>query len=103
MPAYNARIALPGLTAVLVTAQKKLNSAKTAFKAGFADAVRPREGFIRPSSVDLEQDLRDLGHAIAEIRIGIVTGEITDSGDGLRASTRKTARFESSFGGFDIF
>lgn len=102
MPAYTARIAMPGITVMLVNVKKQLNRAGTALKVGFADATRPREGFIRPSSVDLEQDLRELGHKIVNIKIGITTGETSD-GEGLQAQKRKTARFESSFGSFGIF
>jgi len=102
MPSYSASIGLPSIAAFLVTAKKQLNRAGSALKVGFADATRPREGFIRPSSVDLEQDLRDLGHKLANIRIDIVTGKTSD-GEGLQARERKTARFETSFGSFDIF
>jgi len=103
MPAYSASIALPSITAALVSAQKALNRAGDGFQKGFANAIRPREGFIRPSSVDLEQNLRDGADKITNLRIRIVTGETSDSSEGLQASTRKTARFESSFGGFQIF
>ena len=91
-------------------ARSTASSVGSSIKKGFANAVRPREGFIRPSSVDIEQDIRDIPEnfretfeVVTDVRVEIVTGETTDDGGPLAAETRKTARFESSFGGFQIF
>lgn len=105
MPSYSAHAAkgLTGTTfgAIGASIRKAAGSAKKTIQREFANAVRPREGFIRPSSVDLEQDLRELADTIANLRVEIITGE-TEGRSG-QAETVKTARFQSSFGGFDIF
>lgn len=102
MPSYSANMGIASLSAITATIKRKTGGVTKALKEGFADAVRPREGFIRPSSVDLEQDIREAVDTIVSFRAEIVTGQTSD-GTGIQAQKRKTARFESSFGGFEIF
>lgn len=102
MPSYSANMGIASISTIATTIRRKAGGVGAALKKGFADATRPREGFIRPSSVDIEQNIRDTVDTIVSFRADISTGT-TEGGTGLQASSRKTARFESSFGGFQIF
>lgn len=101
MPSYSAQIGMGSVVGLANGAKKIASQVGSTIKKEFANATRPREGFIRPSTVDIEQNLRDGANTLASFRVSIATG--TREGGAGQAKEVKTARFETSFGGFQVF